>query len=144
MKPLIRAFGTTFGVLRAEYRQIANRYFKEVERFEGTAREISQQVLDRLWVGDFYRTSLGHFNFFWMRDFGTVAESLVHLNQTTHVHHTLRWALRHYRKAGRIKLCIDKNGNVFKDHPKMWSIILVYPHPFLVNTPILARFIDNL
>lgn len=113
MKPFIRAFGATFGILRAEYRQIVNRYFTGFERFPGNAREISQQVLDRLWYGDFYRTSLGHYNFFWMRDFGTVAESLVHLNQTTHVHHTLRWALRHYQKGGRVKLCIDKNGNVF-------------------------------
>lgn len=113
MKPLIRAAGATFGILRAEYRQIVNRYFGSIERFPGDAREISQQVLDRLWVGDFYRTSLGHFNFFWMRDFGTVAESLTNLNQATHVHHTLRWALRHYRRAGRVKLCIDKNGNVF-------------------------------
>lgn len=113
MKPLIRAFGATFGILRAEYRQIVNRYFTGIERFEGDAREVCQQVLDRLWYGDFYRTSLGHYNFFWMRDFGTVAESLTNLNQATHVHHTLRWAMRHYRRGGRVKLCIDKNGNVF-------------------------------
>ena len=113
MKPLIRAFGATFGILRAEYRQIVNRYFAGIERFPGDAREICQQILDRLWFGDFYRTSLGHYNFFWMRDFGTVAESLVKLNQATHVHHTLRWAMRHYRRGGRVKLCIDKSGNVF-------------------------------
>ena len=113
MKPFIRGIGIIFGTLHAEYRQLYNRYFTDIERFKGDARAISQQVLDRLWYGDFYRTSLGHYNFFWMRDFGTVAESLVRLNQTTHVHHTLRWALRHYRKAGRVKLCIDKAGNVF-------------------------------
>ncbi len=113
MKALLRFFGIIFGTLRAEYRQIYNRYFGVIEQFPGDAREVSQQVLDRLWVGDFYRTSLGHFNFFWMRDFGTVAESLVRLNQTTRVHHTLRWALRHYRRVGRVKLCIDKSGNVF-------------------------------
>lgn len=113
MKPLIRAIGATLGLLRAEYRQIANRYFTPIERFEGDARQISRQVLDKLWFGDFYRTSLGHFNFFWMRDFGTVAESLVTLNEMTRVHHTLRWALRHYQRAGRVKLCIDKSGNVF-------------------------------
>lgn len=113
MKPLLRALGTSAGVIRAEYRQIVNRYFADIERFDGDAREICQQILDRLWYGDFYRTSLGHYNFFWMRDFGTVAESLTHLNQTTHVHYTLRWALRHYRRHGRVKLCIDKNGHVF-------------------------------
>lgn len=136
MKVLIRAFGATFGTLRAEYRQLSNRYFKEVERFSGSAREISQQVLDRLWFGDFYRTSLGHYNFFWMRDFGTVAESLVHLNQTTHVHHTLRWALRHYQKAGRIKLCIDKDGNVF-NAPGLPSIDAL---PWLLHSIVVSHY----
>jgi hypothetical protein len=136
MKPLIRAFGSTFGILRAEYRQIANRYFKDIERFEGNAREISTQVLSRLWVGDFYRTSLGHYNFFWMRDFGTVAESLVHLNQTTRVHHTLRWALRHYRRAGRVKLCIDKSGNVF-NAPGLPSIDAL---PWLLHSIVVSHY----
>lgn len=136
MKTLIRASGAIFGLLRAEYRQIANRYFKEVERFDGNAREISQQVLDRLWVGDFYRTSLGHYNFFWMRDFGTVAESLVHLNQTTHVHHTLRWAMRHYRRAGRIKTCIDKSGNVF-NAPGLPSIDAL---PWLLHSLVVSHY----
>lgn len=113
MKPIIRTFGSIFGIIHAEYRQLYNRYIADIERFDGNARQIGQQILDRLWFGDFYRTSLGHYNFFWMRDFGTVADALVHLNQTTHVHYTLRWALRHYMKAGRVKLCIDKTGSVF-------------------------------
>lgn len=139
MKPLIRAFGATFGILRAEYRQIVNRYFAGIERFPGNAREISQQVLDRLWFGDFYRTSLGHYNFFWMRDFGTVAESLVHLNQATHVHHTLRWALRHYRRGGRVKLCIDKNGNVF-NAPGKPSIDAL---PWLLHSLLVSHYYLN-
>ena len=113
MKLLIRAFGAVAGLIHAEYRQLYNRYFGKIERFSGNAEEICAQIVDRLWYGDFYRTSLGHYNFFWMRDFGTVAESLVNLNQTTHVHHTLRWAMRHYQRAGAVKLCIDKAGNVF-------------------------------
>lgn len=113
MKPIIRAFGAVAGLIHAEYRQLYNRYFGKIERFPGNAREICQQIVDRLWYGDFYRTSLGHYNFFWMRDFGTVAESLVNLQHTTRVHHTLRWALRHYQRAGAVKLCIDKAGNVF-------------------------------
>ena len=139
MKPLIRAIGATFGILRAEYRQIANRYFTPLERFEGDARQVSRQVLDRLWYGDFYRTSLGHYNFFWMRDFGTVAESLVHLNETTHVHHTLRWALRHYRRGGRVKLCIDKNGNVF-NAPGLPSIDAL---PWLLHSLVVSHYALN-
>jgi hypothetical protein len=114
VKPLIRIIGVITGSIRAEYRQIANRYFGHIERFEGDAREVCQQILDRLWQGDFYRTSLGHFDFFWMRDFGTVCESLVKLGHTKKVHHTLRWALRYYRRAHIISTCIDSKGNCFE------------------------------
>ncbi len=114
MKPLIRYVGVILGTARAEYRQITNRYFKPLPRFEGTAREICQQVLNKLWQGDFYRTSLGHFDFFWMRDFGTVCQSLVRLGETEKVHHTLRWALSKYRRANIVSTCIDQAGNCFE------------------------------
>lgn len=113
MKLLIRRTGAILGMLRAEYRQIANRYFGTVERFEGDAQAVCTQIVERLWEGDFYRTSLGHYDFFWMRDFGTVAESLVRLGHQEKVHHTLKWAMYHYRRAGTITLCIDKAGHTF-------------------------------
>lgn len=113
MKQFFKVAGVVFGTLRAEYRQIRNRYFGTVERFPGDARAICSQILSQLWYGDFYRTSLGHYNFFWMRDFGTVCESLVRLGNRDRVHHTLRWALRHYKKSGHVTLCIDKAGNCF-------------------------------
>jgi hypothetical protein len=113
MEHIIRRTGAILGTLRAEYRQITNRYFGVIERFEGDAKEICEQVIAKLWEGDFYRTSLGHFDFFWMRDFGTVCESLVALGHTDRVHHTLAWALKHYRRAGAVTLCIDKAGNTF-------------------------------
>lgn len=113
MKLFIRRIGALLGTLRAEYRQIANRYFGKIERFDGDAREICKQIVDKVWEGDFYRTSLGHYDFFWMRDFGTVAESLVNLGHRDKVHSTLKWAMRHYRRAGTITLCIDKAGNTF-------------------------------
>ncbi len=113
MKFIIRRVGGVLGTLRAEYRQIMNRYFGTIERFDGNAKQISGQIVDRLWEGDFYRTSLGHYDFFWMRDFGTVAGSLVNIGYSDRVHHTLKWALNHYRRAGDITLCIDKAGNTF-------------------------------
>ena len=113
MKPVIRSVGTVLGLVRAEYRQLHNRYFGSIERFEGSAKEICTQIRDRLWEGDFYRTSLGHYDFFWMRDFGTVAESLVNLGQQDKVLHTLKWVMKHYRRANTITLCIDQAGNTF-------------------------------
>jgi hypothetical protein len=113
MERIHRRIGAIFGTLRAEYRQIINRYFKPIEQFEGNAKQITEQIVERLWQGNFYRTSLGHFDFFWMRDFGTVAQSLVNLGRVNSVHHTLEWALHYYRRSGAVTLCIDSVGNTF-------------------------------
>lgn len=113
MKYLFRLIGRIFGTLRAEYRQITNRYFGSIRRFDGNAKEICAQIVEEVGKGPFYRTSLGHFDFFWMRDFGTACKPLVRLGHQKNVHKTLRWALTHYRRAGIVKTCIDKSGNVF-------------------------------
>ena len=136
MKPLIRSAGTVFGLLHAEARQLYNRYFGKIERFEGNAKEICEQIIDRLWEGNFYRTSLGHFNFFWMRDFGTVAESLVHLGHQEKVHHTLHWVLKHYRRANTITLCIDHAGNTF-NAPAKRSIDAL---PWLLHSLVVSQY----
>lgn len=113
MEGIIRNIGKVLGTLRAEWRQLHNRYFGMIERFDGNAKEICEQIVDRLWEGDFYRTSLGHFDFFWMRDFGTVCESMVKIGRKKHALHTLRWAMLHFRRANTITTCIDKAGNCF-------------------------------
>ena len=113
MERLIRRTGAVLGTGRALYRQIVNRYFGKIERFDGDARQIGEQILERVWQGEFYRTSLGHFDFFWMRDFGTVARSLVNLGHTNKVHRTLNWALLHYMKANHVTQCLDRAGNAF-------------------------------
>ena len=113
MQKFLKVAGVVLGTLRAEYRQLVNRYFGKIERFPGDARAICQQTLSLLWDGDFYRTSLGHFDFFWARDFGTVCESLVKIGNKDRVYHTLRWALDSYRRAGHVTLCIDKARNCF-------------------------------
>lgn len=113
MELFFRRTGAILGMIRAEYRQITNRYFGKNLRFDGTPQEITAQIVEKLWQGDFYRTSLGHYDFFWMRDFGTVADSLTKLGHQDKVQQTLRWAMKHYRKAGTVTLCIDKAGNTF-------------------------------
>lgn len=113
MSILLRQIGQVAGTLRAESRQLYARYFGTIERFDGNAEQICRQIVDRLWEGDFYKTSLGHFDFFWMRDFGTTCESLVKIGKGEQVRHTLKWALRHYRRAGVVTTCVDKRGYCF-------------------------------
>ncbi len=113
MEKFRRRLGGILGTLRAEFQQLYNRYFGGFKQFDGDARQIAQHVLDGLWEGDFYRTSLGHFDFFWMRDFGTCAESLTKLGYDAKVHSTLKWAIYHYKRVNEVTLCIDKSGNAF-------------------------------
>jgi hypothetical protein len=113
MTKVRKIIGRTAGQIRAESRQLYNRYFGKIRRFEGNAKEICKQIVDELWEGDFYRTSLGHFDFFFIRDFGTVAESLVRTGRKKHVLHTIRWALHNYRESDGVTTCVDQAGNCF-------------------------------
>ncbi len=113
MRRFLSIFGRVVGTLRAEYRQLANRYWGKIERFDGNAHDICRQIIDKLWYKNFYRTSLGHFDFFWMRDFGTSCSALYHSGHQERIHHTLKWALKHYRRAGGVTTCIDSAGNAF-------------------------------
>ena len=140
MKPILRSTGAILGLIRAEYRQLHNRYFGSIEQFEGSAKQICAQIIEKLWEGDFYRTSLGHFDFFWMRDFGTVCQSLVRLGQRERVHHTLRWVLLHYRRANTITLCIDKAGNTF-NAPAHRSIDAL---PWLLHSLVVSHYVLNI
>lgn len=127
----------TVGIVRAEYQQLYNRYINQkYEKFDGDAREICEQIITKLWEGDFYRTSLGHFNFFWMRDFGTVAESLTKLGHGDNVRHTLNWAMLHYMKIDHVTLCIDVNGNPF-NAPVKQSIDAL---PWLLHSLVVSEY----
>ena len=132
---LFRTVGNILGTLRAEYRQISNRYFGKIERFDGDARAICRQVVNRLWEGDFYRTSLGHFDFFWMRDFGTACHPLVNAGHADKVHSTLRWALLKYRRAGTVSTCIDQSGNCFEAPSRAIDSL-----PWLLHSIVVSRY----
>lgn len=105
--------GRVLGTLRAEWRQLYNRYFGTIRRFEGNAEEICRQVTSECWNGDYFKTSLGHFEQFFIRDFGTVAESLCRSGYKKHVLHTIKWALMNYRRSATVTTCIDRRGDCF-------------------------------
>lgn len=148
MNKIIRRLGGFFGTIRAFYRQIYNRYFGHIQQFEGTPQEICEQIIELLWEGDFYRTSLGHFDFFWMRDFGTSAEGLVRLGHRDKVKQTISWAFLHYQKADDVTLCIDKAGNTFNAPAKRsidalpWLLHTLYVSKYKLR-PIEKRFLNR-
>ncbi len=113
MASIFSGFQTAARLGRVAVRQVKARYFGRLERFEGDAREVCEQVVAGTWNGTFYETSLGHYDYFWMRDFGTVVASLTAIGQQDRVHKTLRWALHHYRRADHVTICIDRAGRAF-------------------------------
>jgi len=113
MRPILRLIGRILGNFHAFALQVYGRYFVRVERFDGNAQQICKQIIDQLWDKDFYRTSLGHYNYFWTRDFGTACAALVHSGHTANVHHTLHWAIKHFRRGGAVTTSIDSVGIAF-------------------------------
>ena len=104
---------TFAGHIAALGKLLGRRYFRRIRRFKGTPEQICEQILEALWTHKFYLTSLGHYSYLWIRDFGTVADALVQLGHKKRVHTTIRWALQHYKSHGRVTLCIDSLGQTF-------------------------------
>lgn len=93
------------------------RYFRKHAKFEGDAEAISRAIVEKCWNGTFYCTSLGNFDYFWIRDFATVAKSLRQLGYVDKVRATITWALEQYMRRDAVTLCITPLGNLF-DAPK--------------------------
>lgn len=136
MSTLSSRLGTPLRLARVAGRQIRARYFGTLERFEGDARKVCEQVVAGTWNGTFFETSLGHYDYFWMRDFGTVAGSLTTIGQKQKVHQTLRWALKNYRKADHVTICIDRQGRAF-NAPGRQSIDAL---PWLVHSLAISKY----
>jgi hypothetical protein len=84
--------------------------------YAGSAQEICSQIVKDCWNGKFFQASTGHFNQFWMRDFGFSVPSLLRLGYSNEVKQTLAYALDTYARKGKITTTIykDKPIDVFK------------------------------
>lgn len=89
------------------------RYFRKYVRIDGDAETICRETLERCWNGTFYTTSIGNFNYFWIRDFAAVAKSLRALGHVDKVQATIKWALENYMKHDAVTLCITPSGQLF-------------------------------
>ena len=98
---------------RQAWELLRYRYFRRYVRIEGDARQICHQTVVGCWNGVFYATSMGNFNYFWIRDFAAVVKSLRALGQVERVQATLRWALTHYITHDAVTLCITPTGRLF-------------------------------
>lgn len=116
MRKSMRPLKSEYDKLETSVYAFLRRLFKKDTAFGGNARDICAAIVSRAWNGTFYQIGLGHFNFFWMRDFGTVSGPLVALGQRDRVQATVGWALKHYREEGYVALCLSPMGGAF-DQP---------------------------
>lgn len=88
-------------------------------RYQGNAEQICRSIIENCWdeKNGFFRTSNGHFNIFFMRDFGWCCKSLLSLGQKERVKKTLEFALSHYAKNKRVSVCLTSQGKGF-DFPR--------------------------
>ncbi len=82
-------------------------------RYGGDDEHICRTILDECWNGTYFRTSTGHFESFYSRDFGWGAGPLCMLGYREKVLKTLRWALKSFEYVGRTATIITSKRRVF-------------------------------
>ncbi|MCF7798545.1 hypothetical protein K9M74_01440 [Candidatus Woesearchaeota archaeon] len=83
---------------------------KRFYSFTGNANQIGKQILDTLWNGQYFRTSLGNYPVFYARDFGMAIQSLLELGYKEKVRKTLDYAMNCYMSHGGITTYIATSG----------------------------------
>ena len=85
---------------------------------DAICRSIIEGCYDR--KRKFFMASSGNYRSFYARDFGWCIQSLLNLGYTKEVENTLKYALEHYVKHGKITVAINNLGHAF-DFPKIYS-----------------------
>ena len=83
------------------------------KKYPGNAEEICNQIVKDCWNGRYLQTSTGNFSQFWTRDLGWCTKSLLDLHHKEEIHHTLRYALNHFKQHRKITTTITPGGKPF-------------------------------
>jgi hypothetical protein len=90
--------------------------FKGIKKYNGKPEQVLRKITGECWNGKFFNASAGHFNLFYMRDFGISAQALVNLGYKQKVVKTLNSVLEIYSRNNKITTTINDSGIVF-DYP---------------------------
>ncbi|MBU1198847.1 MAG: hypothetical protein KKF46_02390 [Nanoarchaeota archaeon] len=90
-------------------------FFKGINKYSGDDKEICTQIIEDCYnkENNYFMVSNGHFSEFYARDFGWCTEALLNLGYRKQVLSTLDYALRIFKKYGRITQSISPNGIPF-------------------------------
>jgi hypothetical protein len=98
--------------LRILQRRI-NVAYDGVKQHSGTPEEICAQIVKNCWNNVFFQVSNGHFNVFYMRDFGMCVEALLKLGYRKEVLKTLQYALVVYSRDKKVSTTISQDHTGF-------------------------------
>lgn len=81
------------------------------KKYDGNAKDVCRQIISDCYnvKNEYFMVSPGHFNQFYMRDFGMVCKALLNLGYEEEVKSTLTYALKHYSAADNITTQITPN-----------------------------------
>lgn len=82
---------------------------KEFHHFAGDPRDICAQIVRKNWNGHYFQASIGHFDIFYMRDFGMSVEALQFMGYKEEINKTLEYVLTVYHHYNKITTTITKN-----------------------------------
>ncbi len=105
------------------------------KKYSGDAEEICEQIVNDCWNGRYLQTSTTNFPQFWTRDFGWCTKSLLNLQHKDQIHHTLRYALNHFKQHQKVTTTITPGGKPF-DFPTF----AVDSLPWLIHSIKISKF----
>jgi hypothetical protein len=88
---------------------------KGIKKYNGNSIEICKKIVDDCYnkKKGYFMVSAGHFSVFYCRDFGWIVKSLIKLGYKDKVRNTLEYALRCFKKYGRVMTTINPQGKPF-------------------------------
>lgn len=99
-----------------------------LHKYQGSAKEICQQIIEDCWNGSYFQTSTdhGHYNGFFMRDFGWAIDSLLELGHEERILKTLEHIMTTFSKHG-LTTTITPEGkciDIFRYSPDSVSYLI--------------------
>lgn len=86
---------------------------KGIKKYNGKPEQILRNIIDNCWNGRVFNASAGHFNLFYIRDFGISTQALINLGYKQKVVKTLSSALETYSRNNKITTTISKSKAAF-------------------------------
>jgi len=119
-------------LLSTPLRMVKRRYMREpIKRHRGEPNDICRQIIADCFdkKRGYFMVSRGHFQEFYMRDFGMCVEALLALGHADKVLLTLTYALSRFKKYNKVTTTINDDG-----HPVNFFAYPCDSLPFLIRT----------